>query len=410
MARVPGSLFRRILFWAHLCAGVSAGIIVLIMSATGVLLAYESEMLAWAGHAAYHAPTAATALTADRLAEAARAASPNAGRANLRFDADPSAPVTVELGRQGSILLDAYTGAVIPDPAANLRQFFRTVENWHRWLGGSPQGGGASVIHLANLLFFFIVLSGTYLWFPAVWRWKVLRELLLFRGSYINSKARDFAWHHIFSSWALIPLAVVVFSGVVMSYDWANGLLFAAYGEKAPQRGGGPPGFGAVAAPNAGREGGPTGAAGARGGDSARASLDQLLTAAKAKVSNWQSLSIPLAARGASITVTAELKSNQLRAPRTTLTLNAADASVVSLSSAQNVSQSPGQRARGWIRFAHTGEQYGVIGQTLAGLASLAACFLVYSGLALAWRRLILPLYRRAPSTRLTPLGDSGAR
>ncbi len=48
------------------------------------------------------------------------------------------------------------------------------------------------------------------------------------------------------------------------------------------------------------------------------------------------------------------------------------------------------------MRFAHTGEEYGVVGQTIAGLASLAACFLVYTGFALAWRRLVWPLFRRA--------------
>ena len=58
--------------------------------------------------------------------------------------------------------------------------------------------------------------------------------------------------------------------------------------------------------------------------------------------------------------------------------------------------QTAGQRARSWFRFVHTGEQYGVIGQTIAGIASLAACFLVYTGLALAWRRLIRPLFRRS--------------
>jgi uncharacterized iron-regulated membrane protein len=398
MARVPGSPFRRILFWAHLSAGVSAGIIILIMSATGVLLAYEPQILAWAGQAAHHASGAAPALSADRLAQAARAATPDASRASLRFDSDPTAPVAVDMGRAGSVLLDAYSGTVIPDPAAGYRQFFRTVENWHRWLGGSAQGNGATVIHAANLLFFFIVLSGTYLWLPDVWRWKVLRQLLLFRGSYINGKARDFAWHHIFSSWALIPLAVVVFSGVVMSYDWANGLLFAAYGEKAPQRGG-PPGFAPAFGPGAGQNAGRAGGGRAEVGGP-RASLEELLAAAKLKVPNWQSLSVPLASRGPNVTVTAELKSDQRRAPRQTVTLSAVDAGFVSLSSTQAVAQSPGQRARGWIRFAHTGEQYGIVGQTLACLASLAACFLVYSGLALAWRRLIVPLYRRprAPS------------
>jgi uncharacterized iron-regulated membrane protein len=39
---------RRILFWLHLSAGVSVGVVVLTMSVTGVLLTYEKQMLAWA--------------------------------------------------------------------------------------------------------------------------------------------------------------------------------------------------------------------------------------------------------------------------------------------------------------------------------------------------------------------------
>lgn len=46
-----------------------------------------------------------------------------------------------------------------------------------------------------------------------------------------------------------------------------------------------------------------------------------------------------------------------------------------------------GRRLRTWMRFAHTGEVYGLAGQTVAALASLGGAFLVYTGLSLAWRR-----------------------
>jgi len=62
--------------------------------------------------------------------------------------------------------------------------------------------------------------------------------------------------------------------------------------------------------------------------------------------------------------------------------------------------QSRGRRFRTFLRFAHTGEYFGVWGQTLAGFASLAGVILVWTGLALAWRRLVLqPLRRRAAAT-----------
>jgi uncharacterized iron-regulated membrane protein len=47
-----------------------------------------------------------------------------------------------------------------------------------------------------------------------------------------------------------------------------------------------------------------------------------------------------------------------------------------------------GRQLRSILRFAHTGEVGGIVGQTVAGLVSLGGCFLVYTGLALAWRRL----------------------
>ncbi|MBV8867415.1 MAG: PepSY domain-containing protein [Acidobacteriaceae bacterium] len=43
---------RRILFWAHLSAGVVAGMVVLIMCATGVALAFERQIIQIADRAA----------------------------------------------------------------------------------------------------------------------------------------------------------------------------------------------------------------------------------------------------------------------------------------------------------------------------------------------------------------------
>ncbi|HEX6214823.1 MAG TPA: PepSY domain-containing protein, partial [Vicinamibacterales bacterium] len=56
---------------------------------------------------------------------------------------------------------------------------------------------------------------------------------------------------------------------------------------------------------------------------------------------------------------------------------------------------SAGRRARSWLRFAHTGEFYGLMGQTIAGIASLGGVFLVYTGFALAIRRLLAWIKRR---------------
>lgn len=65
-----------------------------------------------------------------------------------------------------------------------------------------------------------------------------------------------------------------------------------------------------------------------------------------------------------------------------------------------------GQRARGWLRFAHTGELAGLPGQIIAGLGCVGGVFLVYTGLALAFRRLWnWSLWKTLRASRRNPLG-----
>lgn len=387
MAAVPGSIFRRIIFWAHLSCGVTAGVFILVMSASGVLLTYEHQMTESAARRNFVAVSSdKQTLNADQLADIAHQVLPQGARASLVFDAEPGAPVTVSRVREGALLLNPFDGSVIEDASTGRRDFFRVVENWHRWLGGSSQDARAKLIDYGNLAFLFIIVSGIYIWLPHVWRWRVLRGLMLFHTKYINAKVRDFNWHHVFSFWMLVPLFIISLSGVMMSFPWANKLVYAAYGETVPERRG-----------QQGAADAPAGAPSQTPGDSTqRASLETLRQVAIAQIPDWKRMTIPLTARGAQIEITTELKSSEVRAPRQAVTLSTADASVIRLQAPQQNAQTPGQRARSWLRFAHTGEQFGVVGQTVAGIASLAACFLVYTGLALAWRRLIRPLFRRS--------------
>jgi uncharacterized iron-regulated membrane protein len=78
-------------------------------------------------------------------------------------------------------------------------------------------------------------------------------------------------------------------------------------------------------------------------------------------------------------------------------------------------SQSRGRQWRTWIRWTHTGEAGGLIGQTVAGLASAGGVVLAWTGIALSVRRFRAWLARRAsapsrqevePSPAVT-LGDN---
>src|SRR5690606_304820 len=203
---------------------------------------------------------------------------------------------------------------------------------------------------------------------PAVWRWRTVRGVLLFQRRYVNAKVRDFNWHHVCGAWMLVPLFLIAVSGAVISFPWASNLVYAAFGEQPPQRGGG--GGGGAGGGGANR-GGASGAqaAAAQAGSSVDAialqaapqpSLQQFFDVAVATVPDWQRITLPLSLRGNHIDVQVEPRSTERRPPRRTLELATADARVMSDSGPGGATQTAAQRARSWFRFVHTGEQYGV--------------------------------------------------
>jgi len=69
--------------------------------------------------------------------------------------------------------------------------------------------------------------------------------------------------------------------------------------------------------------------------------------------------------------------------------------------------QDSGRRARSWFRYVHTGEYYGVVGQTIAGLASLATLVLVWTGLYL-WLKRVLSWVRVRAARARKPTAQPG--
>ena len=73
---------RKIFFWLHLAAGAIAGIVILIMSVTGLLLMYEKQIIEWADQRGYRSapPPGAPRLPVETLIATVRdARQANAG-------------------------------------------------------------------------------------------------------------------------------------------------------------------------------------------------------------------------------------------------------------------------------------------------------------------------------------------
>ncbi|HET7231283.1 MAG TPA: PepSY-associated TM helix domain-containing protein, partial [Longimicrobium sp.] len=237
--------FRKVLFWIHLVVGVTAGAAVLLMSVTGVLLTYQRQMVAWADMRAHEVspPAGGARLPAGQLIARAREAEGGVPT-TLTVRRNPRAPAEVAYGREKTVFVNPYTGQVLGHGSAGIRRFFAVVTDWHRWLGrsGESRAWGKGIMDAANLGFLFLVLSGFYLWWPRRWTKRAFRNVLWYRRG-LRPKARDFNWHNVTGIWGVIPLVVVVASGVVISYPWASNAVYRIYGEKPPARSG-PPGEG----------------------------------------------------------------------------------------------------------------------------------------------------------------------
>jgi uncharacterized iron-regulated membrane protein len=188
---------RKILFWAHLASGCLAGIVVLIMSVTGVLLAYQRQVISWIdrswmdrGLRSTPAAAASSRLPIEALL-ANVAAQHSAMPSAITLRADPAAPAEVSFGREHVFLVDVQTGNVLGESAPATRAFFQNVENWHRWLGAdnNHRASGRALTGACNFAFLLLVISGPFLWIPRGWSWPTVKAVIRFRAAYPDGRA-----------------------------------------------------------------------------------------------------------------------------------------------------------------------------------------------------------------------------
>ena len=379
---------RTLIFWPHLIAGITAGIVIFLMSVTGVVLTYERQMIAWSdSHYRSTVPAqGANRLSLESLLQIIREQHPGVAPTAVTLGSAADAPVTVAVP-QRTLYFDAYSGRLLGEGSQGMRRFMSETRAWHRWLAVDGEGRPVArfITGWSNFIFLFIVVSGFYLWFPRKWTWAQVRSVVLFNTK-AAGKARDFNWHNVIGVWSAIPLFIVVLSAFPISFPWANALVYRAVGEEPPAA--------------RGREGGGGGREGRAGGREGRAAppldgLNNLWARAEQQVEGWRTINVRVPESERAPVVFAIDKGDggqpQLRS---TLTLDRATGAVVTYEGFDN--QSLGRRLRSISRFAHTGEVLGIPGQTIAGLATAGGAVLVWTGMALAWRRWRAWIKRRA--------------
>lgn len=368
----PGG-FRRALFWIHLSCGVAAGLVIAVLGITGAVLTYERQLVDAVARSNWPAvPEGTERRSLDRLVGAVAGDGFRPETVTVRVE--HAAPVEIAAGRRNVRAFDPWTGAEREGGAPGLESFFADVTALHRWfaLEGASRETARAVIGAANLVFAFLVLSGFVLWWPPLLRGAQVRLRLWFSPSYPTARARDWSWHHVLGVWCSVPLLAISLTGAVFHYAWANALVYRVVGEEPPRRGGPPGGERAQRVP---------------------VDLQRTFETVAAAAGEWNRITLPTqAAANGTIEVIVDRGNGAQAAAQERVVLDARGEIVAA---APRYADDPGRSARVFVRYLHTGEVFGLVGQTVAGIASASAALLVWTGLALAWRRLVRPVLVR---------------
>jgi sulfite reductase (NADPH) flavoprotein alpha-component len=257
---------RKVLFQLHWIVGITAGIVLAIVGATGALLSFEQQIVAaLARDSREVAAEGRTPLSAPELLTRV-AAEPSEKRiVGLSIVREPSPTARITFAPREQRYLDPYTGALLPPTSSGAETFFRNVRQLHRWLMLGELGDrdiGRQIVGACTMLLIFMALTGLYLRWP---RGRGARRWKTWLVPDFRLKGRAFLWslHSIVGTWVLPVYLVIALTGLQWSYEWYRDGLYNIAGVERPA---GPEGAreGRGAGPSAERGGGPDGESFAR--------------------------------------------------------------------------------------------------------------------------------------------------
>ena len=360
---------RKILFWFHLIVGCSAAIFIFLMSITGGLLTYERQMIKAGQQADY--PIIAADAKRLSLTEIKNIANtyPVERSLSITLLNEDNAPVVIRDGRRTLAYLHPVTGEKLAEPGKESTQFWRKLRAFHRWLtfDGSFSEGGRWVNGIANAIFVLLAITGVYLWLPKRYNRRAFKKQLTLPGNYTSTKARDYQWHNVFGIYLTPVLFVLASTALFFSFDWpGDGLKKVVSTETVRELAKPTPLKSSLAAQVK--------------------STDIQIAALKSAYPDWQSIRFSVAKAPQNVSIyTVDNGNGGEPTKRLSVAVDNVTGEIADTSGFDDYSTY--RKIRNWVRFAHTGEYYGVVGQTIAGIASFLACLLVYTGIMLSWRR-----------------------
>lgn len=211
-----GTWLRKALFQVHLWTGLGVGLYVVVISLTGSVLVYRSELRQRFDPQPRPVSVVGSRLSPDALIAATRQVFPEAEIEVWTEPDDPSLAVTmsVEDGGNGRdlLLFDPYTGAYLGNSLpVGWRLTTWTLDLHDNLLGGDT---GRTVNGVGALLLAVLSLTGLVIWWPGIDGWR--RALVVDWRA--NWRRVNWSVHSAFGFWTMLFIFMWAFTGIYLAF------------------------------------------------------------------------------------------------------------------------------------------------------------------------------------------------
>ncbi|EJL75876.1 PepSY-associated TM helix domain-containing protein [Chryseobacterium populi] len=223
--------FRKLTFQLHLWLGLTSGLIVVIMAATGCILSFEEELKLKFHPERYFADSVKKEKLSlpDLKAKAEKALPDNLKVSRVEISSDPGRNYvfrTLKIDDEaltfwGSyiyyyrVYINPYTGKIAEVENAK-QDFFEIVQNLHRRLLLGEKIG-KNITGYTTLFFLIIIFSGLVIWYPRKMSKNMLKGMFMIKIT-SNLKRLNYDLHNVLGFYAAVPLLLICYSAVIWNF------------------------------------------------------------------------------------------------------------------------------------------------------------------------------------------------
>lgn len=211
-------MLKKINAWLHLWLGLASGIVVIIVSLTGCILVFESELEDLTmQHLHAENPKNLPILPPSQLLPAVQVAMPGK-KVNSVWYHGVNHTAHFSLNSDSSVYINPYTAEVVA--LIDHEDFFHFILDGHTglWLENDL---GHAIVSYATLIFLIITISGVILWWPKKWTKPARDKSFKIKWS-AKFKRVNYDLHNVLGFYSMTIAIILAVTGLIMGFAWFN--------------------------------------------------------------------------------------------------------------------------------------------------------------------------------------------